>query len=917
MSATNWPAIKDAFEQCCPLSDTERQQCLAALPDPEVAGEVQSLLQFYPASAAFLSESAVEIFLRTSDPWIEKDIAGYRLTELIGEGGTARVYRAQRIDGQFRKIAAVKLLKAGIFGEDIHRRFLRERQLLADLDHPNIIRLLDGGVTPDGRPYIVMDFVDGVPITQYARDAALSPPDRLALIRQAANAIAYAHRKGVIHRDLKPGNILVNREGQVKLLDFGIAHLTANTQEDGIHTQTQTRLWTPAYASPEQARGARILPESDLYSLGIVIYELLQGVLPYSVKGLPQHEIVQVICSAKPHGPLSPVLTRLLSKTAASRGTAAQLEADLVHPGRFLSQTKSPSLRWFTACALIAATAFLAGLWMRSFPPSPLQFPEPTTIATNGFAPSISPDGAKVAYIAELGANVQRLAVKDLRTGQIQQFSEVTHARWSPDGKRLAALDLNGEAGTIITIDFPSGRQTEVARLRSRFTAVIWLFDVISWSPDGEEVITSETEAGSSVFSIQAFHLRKRTWRQLTHPPAGILGDTAAHFSPNGTLAFVRMLTPDNGDVYVREGAKERRVTTTRTISDGLAWLPTGEGFVYSARHNSAGAELWRVGYPNTSETDIAIDVGGHAVTPSFSNPFRTGGARFSFHTRVRDVNAWSGDLRAETSDRPVSKPGALGTDCCADLSPDGNFAAYSSNLTGKYEIWVTDLRTGVFHQITAMNGPYTDSPRWSPDGRQIAFTSAHGENRDIFLVSPEGGVAHRFTTEPSEEGRPAWSRDGRWLYFRSNRTGTNQIWRRRTDGSGITEQITRKGGYEAQESHDGRTLFYPRQRASNEIWAMPLPTGPERVVTQGLGLGFWGVGHDGVYMLEILGSSRNAVVKRVPFTGGPEEQIRAIHAPGEITGFRISWDGSKILWSQTDRNEDNVMVVDWPVKSH
>ncbi|MFN7936420.1 MAG: protein kinase [Bryobacteraceae bacterium] len=922
MSAANWPAVKAAFAQCCPLGDTERSQCLAALPDANVAREVQSLLRFFPASAGFLDESAVDIFLRTSDPWMHREIAGYRLTELIGEGGTARVYRAERIDGQFRKVTAVKLLKAGIFGEDIRRRFLRERQLLADLDHPNIIRLLDGGVTPDGRPYIVMEFVDGVPITQYAHDAALSPVDRLSLMRQAVNAIAYAHRKGVIHRDIKPGNILVNREGQVKLLDFGIAHLTANTPEDGIYTQTQTRLWTPAYASPEQAKAEKVLPESDLYSLGVILYELLEGKLPYSVKGLPQHEIIRVICTGKPQGQLLPVLARLLSKDAASRGTATQLEAELATPGNLLSSPRPLARRWFLAVTAITVLAFCAGLWWRSTPAPLLQFPEPTTVARHAFAPTISPDGTKIAYIDEASAQDQYLTVKDLRTGQVRRLIEATHARWSPDGSQLAILTLHGATGgAIALVDYPSGQVTELASLRSRLTQQMWQFDLLNWSIDGKEILVADTTEASPQFSIQALDVQKKTWRQLTHPPAGAFGDSTAVYSPDGrTLAFVRMVTTDNADVYVLRDGQERRLTHHTSITDGLTWAPDGKAILFSTRHNTQGARLWRIDYPEAREVQVALDMDGHLVMPSFSKRISTGGWRLAFHRRIRDVNVWMGNPENPTADRQVSlakSTNTIGVDCCPDLSPNGNFVAFASDINSTHEIWVSDLRTGAARQLTAMNGPYTDSPRWSPDGSQIAFTSAIGQNRDVFLVPPDGGAVRRFTTEPSEEGRPAWSRDGRWLYFRSSRSGENQIWRRRTDGTGAPQQVTHQGGYEGYESHDGKTLYYARKRSSNEIWALPLSGGEEQLVIDGRSLGFWGVGRDGIYFLEKLSRSHNAVLKRVPFAGGIEEQLRTIQSTNEITTFRMSWNGDRILWTQTDQIEDNVMVVDWPLRSH
>ncbi len=395
MADESMEALKLLLDECAQLPEDEIRRRLESLPDRALAHEAASLLAYRAEAAAFLETPAIQ----TADPWIGRELDGYLLTSLIGEGGTSRVYRAERNDGQFRKVAAVKLLKSGIFGEDIHHRFLRERQLLADLDHPNIIRLLDGGVTSDARPYIVMDFVDGVPLSRYVRDNPSA--NAIALIMQAAAAVAYAHCKGVVHRDLKPGNILVNREGRVKLLDFGIAGLSAARADDGVHTETQTRLWTPAYASPEQARGEKALPESDLYSLGVILYELLYGRLPYSINGLPQHEAILTICHASPPGNLHPILSRLLQKDPGKRGTAAQLQQALeaaLARGESLVPIRKPWRRHVAyACVVVLILCAMAWRWVAV--PKPLAFPEPTSVQQNALSPALSPDGARIAFL--------------------------------------------------------------------------------------------------------------------------------------------------------------------------------------------------------------------------------------------------------------------------------------------------------------------------------------------------------------------------------------------------------------------------------------------------------------------------------------------------------------------------------------
>jgi predicted Ser/Thr protein kinase len=208
-------------------------------------------------------------------------IGPYRILRELGAGGMGLVYLAVRDDGTFRKHVAVKLLKSNHATQDFLQRFHQERQVLANLDHPNIARILDGGQTADGLPYHVMEYVDGLPLDQFCDTQKLDLADRIRLFQQVVSAVAYLHENLVVHRDLKPSNILVTGDGQVKLLDFGIAKIQAPLLQAPDLTGPANRLLTPTYASPEQLGGAPIAKASDIYSLGVILYELLTGRLPY------------------------------------------------------------------------------------------------------------------------------------------------------------------------------------------------------------------------------------------------------------------------------------------------------------------------------------------------------------------------------------------------------------------------------------------------------------------------------------------------------------------------------------------------------------------------------------------------------------------------------------------------------------
>src|SRR5215213_6124643 len=207
-------------------------------------------------------------------------IGPYRLLGLLGRGGMGEVYRAERADGVFEQRVALKLVKRGMDSAEILRRFQRERQILARLNHPGIARLLDGGTAPDGRPYFALELVEGESILESCRRAGSSPEERLRLVIAACEAVDAAHRNLVVHRDLKPSNLLVTPEGKVKLLDFGIAKLLEDEPGDWA-TQHGRQLLTPGYAAPEQLLGEPVTTATDVYALGVILYELLTGRFPF------------------------------------------------------------------------------------------------------------------------------------------------------------------------------------------------------------------------------------------------------------------------------------------------------------------------------------------------------------------------------------------------------------------------------------------------------------------------------------------------------------------------------------------------------------------------------------------------------------------------------------------------------------
>lgn len=323
MDAERWQRLETVFFTALELDPAARKIYLdeACGEDAALRLELESMLSAEEDGMALALESRLLAENQVSVPGpvnlVGSQIGPYRLEELIGEGGMGEVYLARRDDDQYEQKVALKLVKPGHRSAQMLTRFRMERQVLARLTHPNITQLLDGGIDREGRPYLVMQYVEGIPITDFCDKNALSIDDRLDLFRTVCRAVQHAHRSLIVHRDLKPSNILVTEDGVVKLLDFGIAKLLDPEWDLSVAvTQSQVRLMTPEYAAPEQVKGDAITTATDVYALGVLLYEILSGRRPYRLGNRMQVEIERVICEEIPARP-STAVTEIVPEDAA------------------------------------------------------------------------------------------------------------------------------------------------------------------------------------------------------------------------------------------------------------------------------------------------------------------------------------------------------------------------------------------------------------------------------------------------------------------------------------------------------------------------------------------------------------------------------------------------------------------------
>jgi serine/threonine-protein kinase len=382
LDETRWRTLEALLEQALDLSPEERAAYLDAScsGDAELRGEIEALLAADASSGAFLERPAVELAPELLDepaPEDAADVAGrrvgaWRVVKEIGRGGMGTVYLAERDDGAFTQTAALKMLRRGLDTDDIVERFRRERQILARLEHPNIARLLDGGATEDGALYFVMEHVEGERMSDHVLRLGLGLDPALRLFLQVCEAVQDAHGSLVVHRDLKPGNILVTEDGRVKLLDFGVARWLAGDASERTLTRAADRRFTPEYAAPEQIRGEPPTTATDVYGLGAVLYELLSGERPHRRTGASVEALERAVLEEEPDPP-SAALRRAQAKDGRAAGRAGWAERVRGDLDRIVLKAlaKDPALRYATADALRAdLVRFLAGEPVRATAPT-------------------------------------------------------------------------------------------------------------------------------------------------------------------------------------------------------------------------------------------------------------------------------------------------------------------------------------------------------------------------------------------------------------------------------------------------------------------------------------------------------------------------------------------------------------------
>ena len=847
----------DLFLACREMDSEARSAWLreACQGDLSFQRGVERLIHEDASADGFLSQPMRLVTQAFSFDIVEGQRFGrYTITGFIGRGGMGEVWKAH--DEELDRAVALKFIQSGFAVNQL----TREARMASALNHPGIVTVYD--VTAwQGTPILVMELVSGTPLsrfcngleqvapsgrgmergTQKARDALCVPmpfDQMLSVAAQVSGALAAAHAEGIIHGDLKPDNILWRTDRLAKILDFGLAHKVTGTA-------AAERAGTPLYMSPEQARGEASGTASDVYSLGLVLYELATGRRPFGRQTLDEigrrrmkPARASAVRARLPER-LDRLIDRMLEPDPAKRIGMPEVVEWLRGVER--SETRQRIRKWTVlAASFVIAAAGLAWWWTNQQSRHRIDLSRMTVrplASQPGLEdnPSISPDGLWISCLYR-AREVDRpqLQVHSITGGPpvvIDTGNLVVQriAAWSPDSSELVFSALVGAREHFVyRVRRSGGIPRRIAGCRPRDDKGCEL----DWSPDGTMLAVADRLPNSS--ELYLLELASGRRRDLIAPDHRYI--TTPHFSPDGKwIAYVKEPTMVSNDLYVvaSSGGQPRRIgRNSWSLLSGFSWSTDGRSLLAFSFRASNKPQLWQ--FPldgNEPHPLVELDAG------------RGGGLSVS---RRKGTFAWVRDLSATSlwrmpvdglEDAPQLLVNSAAVDIDGEWSSNGRMV-FRSDRSGVTELWIAKADGSSTWQATRFRGPFVGDPHWSPDGRSIAFTSRVNGSPDIFVMRCEEkatscGPARQLTRSPAPDANPTWSRDGQFIYFSSSRSGQFEVWRLPADGTPKAERITWNNGYLARESVDGKWLYFSKLWEGNGFWRISLPArGPGQTET-------------------------------------------------------------------------------------
>lgn len=863
-----------------------------------------------------------------------RTIGHYEILEKLGTGGMGVVWKAR--DHVLDRLVAIKVLpEARVEDAQRRQRFVQEAKAASALNHPNIVTIYEAG-SEAGQDYLVMEFIKGRTLAELIQRGPLKTGEVLRLASQMAAALAAAHAAHIVHRDIKPGNIMVTETGLVKVLDFGLAKLAeAPPAPDGDSTVTVlaptdagTVMGTAAYMSPEQADGKPVDARTDVFSFGAVLYELLTGERAFHGETKLSTMSAVVEKDPAPLGagiplPVERMVMRCLRKDPARRWqNMADLQMSLeelrddTDSGRLspVAGKREPRRSWLVYSSVIVLLAAGGLVWNRTRPGPPVATPTVTSLTTypgSEVQPCFSPDGNHIAFSwdGESQDNYD-IWVKRIGPGEPLRLTSDpaidSYPAWSPDGNWIAFLRsmeppgaLRGEAPetparfSILVVPALGGAERKIGE-----SAGLGL----AWTGEGRWLIT--TDSASRELVLVSFETGER--RNLTTGTQRPFQARSGAISPDGrTLAFARATANSSGlftakltGTIPRIEGEPKPLLPPAFINLSPAWIADGQELVFSRGQPDSGM-LFRVKAGSSASPELLGFAGDGAAWPAVSPR----GKRMVFSRSLRDVNLWALDLneRGQAVGDPKAVFVSSKSERCARFSPDGRRIAFESNRGGTDEIWVCLQDGSNCQPITSTGGPHVGTPAWSPDGEWIAFDGNLDGRTAIYVISAQGGKA-RYLTPGSV---PRWSADGKWIYY--SRGGIFRI----PPSGGEPAAVTRRAGASSEESPDGRFIYFSGSPNWTRTFLRRVPAAggeEQEVLAEISGRNFVPV-ESGVWYLT-PNSREGCRLEFLDFATRTARIVSRIPRPASA-GLTLSPDRRRIVWAQVDREGSDLMLVE------
>ncbi len=862
----------------------------------------------------------------------------YRIERELGQGGMAIVYLAE--DVRHHRRVAIKVLHPQLSAVIGSERFLKEIELTANLQHPHILPLFDSGEA-GGLLYYVMPYVEGETLrTRLLRERQLSIPDAIRIAREVADALAYAHAHGVVHRDVKPENVLL-QGSHALVADFGIA-LAVEEAGGSRMTQTGMSIGTPQYMAPEQAMGDRAADHRvDIYALGAITYEMLVGEPPFT--GPSSQAIVAKVMTEDPKGLViqrrnipetveGAVLTALEKLPADRFATATEFAQALASgsatASRPASRRAGAGRRGWLAPAVGALALAGAAFWLGTRVPggaTAMGFGRATPVTWDyglEVHPAVSPDGRLVAYAAGLTATNLRVFVRPVSGGRsVPLVEDSTQAQslpgWSPDGTRVLFLS---RGGVFSVPSFGGPPRQELASRRSG--AITWA----AWAPDGERIgyvaadsLFIRERDGSSRFLTRAQDLALCNWapdgRALACSSGNLQYALANQQFGNLSPSQVIAVSIANGHVDT--------LTDRSASNQSPVWAGPRRLLFVSNRHGPRdiyAMDLGRDGRAAGAARRQTTGQGAHTISLS------AGGTRVAYAALNLTANVWELPIPGAAAVSPYQARQVTHGNQLVEsfsVSPDGQWLLYDSNLAGQADLYRIPTAGGEPERLTT--DPSDDFfPALSPDGREVAFHSWRTGNRDVFVQPLDGGPIQQVTASPAvQEVGPKWSPDGRSLAFfefegPNDTLARSSVWVSVRNEEGAWEAPRRRlsrGNWPAW-SPDGASLAYAGGSVSNRIFVAPAADGEGRLVYEA------GRGGARVEMVIWSADSRTLFFKShdpagraeiwaVPVSGGSPRLVTRFDDPSRPSHRYNVGAGPAHLYFTIDERQSDVWVMD------